>query len=405
VKISPTFHLTYCTNIHPGEHWSEVWDSLRNYTLPLKERLSPDAPFGVGLRLSNIAGKEIIQGDELAAFRNWLQEHGLYVFTFNGFPYGGFHRERVKDDVHQPDWSTEERRDYTIRLFDILAYLIPEGLEGGISTSPVSYRHWFTDQPAELENVWKKGCEHLAQVAAHLHRIKKEKGIYLHLDIEPEPDGLMENTEEVIAFYEERLLPIGGKYLQDALGISQPEAAAILMDHIQMCYDVCHFAVVYEAPEYTFRRWAEAGIKVGKVQISAALKAYFPSDLAERKPIVEVFEELNESTYLHQVVARQKDGTLRHYNDLPDALPNILDPETSEWRTHFHVPIFIDHYDLLLATRDAIEDVLANHQDICSHWEVETYTWEVLPEEIRFGLVDSIERELQWVLDELELSK
>jgi hypothetical protein len=135
------------------------------------------------------------------------------------------------------------------------------------------------------------------------------------------------------------------------------------------------------------------------------LKAYFPSDLAERKPIVEVFEELNESTYLHQVVARQKDGTLRHYNDLPDALPNILDPETSEWRTHFHVPIFIDHYDLLLATRDAIEDVLANHQDICSHWEVETYTWEVLPEEIRFGLVDSIERELQWVLDELELSK
>lgn len=35
-------HLTYCTNIHPGETWAEVENNLRQYILPLKTRLSPD---------------------------------------------------------------------------------------------------------------------------------------------------------------------------------------------------------------------------------------------------------------------------------------------------------------------------------------------------------------------------
>ncbi|PHN02262.1 metabolite traffic protein EboE [Flavilitoribacter nigricans] len=398
MKISSSSQLTYCTNIHPGEHWSDVWESLKEYTLPLKERIAPEQDFGIGLRLSNIASQEILEGDQLPAFKKWLAANGMYVFTMNAFPYGGFHRERVKDDVHTPDWSTTDRLEYTRRCFDILAYLLPEGMEGGISTSPVSYRYWFTGDPDKLAKTWEKGCIHMAEIASHLAKIKAEKGIQLHLDIEPEPDGLMENTQELIDFFQQRLIPIGGKYLQLKLGISEAEAAAMLYEHIQACYDVCHFAVVYEAPEDTFRAWAAAGIKVGKVQISAALKATFPERPEDRGPIVEAFEQLNESTYLHQVVARLRDGSHRSYNDLPDALPQILDPETAEWRTHFHVPIFIDTYDHLSATRDAIELVLNNHKDITQHWEVETYTWEVLPEEIRFGLVDSIERELRWVL-------
>ena len=398
MKVTSSSQLTYCTNIHPGEHWSDVWESLKNYTLPLKERIVPDQPFGVGLRLSNIASQEILEGDQLSEFKRWLEAHDLYVFTMNAFPYGGFHRERVKDDVHTPDWSTADRLEYTRRCFDILSYLLPEGMDGGISTSPVSYRYWFTGDPDRLAKVWEQGCIHMAEIAAHLAAIKKEKGQHLHLDIEPEPDGLMENTQELMDFFQDRLIPIGGKYLQLKLGISQEEAEAMLYAHIQACYDVCHFAVVYEAPEYTFNAWKDAGIQVGKVQISAALKASFPNGNEARKPIVEAFEQLNESTYLHQVVARRRDGSYKSYNDLPDALPEILDPDTVEWRTHFHVPIFIDTYDQLAATRDAIEVVLKDHNDITNHWEVETYTWEVLPEEIRFGLVDSIERELQWVI-------
>lgn len=402
MKVSATSQLTYCTNIHPGEHWPAVWESLQQYTLPLKERIAPDRDFGIGLRLSDTASREILENDQLPAFKEWLENNGLYVFTMNAFPFGGFHRERVKDNVHQPDWSTVERLEYTRRCFDILAYLLPAGMDGGISTSPVSYRHWFTGDPDRLAQVWEKGCHHLAEIAAHLAEIKSQKGILLHLDIEPEPDGLMENTQEVVDFYQHRLIPLGSKYLQLKLGISAGEAEAMLYEHIQVCYDVCHFAVVYEAPAHTFQTWEAAGIKVGKVQISAALKATFPESAAERGSIVEAFEQLNESTYLHQVVARRKDGSYTSYQDLPDALPHILDPDTAEWRTHFHVPIFIDTYDQLSATCDSIEKVLKDHPDITNHWEVETYTWEVLPEEIQIGLLDSIERELRWVLEEIE---
>lgn len=353
---------------------------------------------GLGLRLSHIASLEILEGNQLELFKNWLEEKNLYVFTLNGFPYGGFHRTHVKDDVHKPDWTTDERLDYTCRIFDILSYLLPEGMEGGISTSPLSYRHWYKDKPAALEEAWESGILNFAKLIIHLHKIHKEKGQLLHVDIEPEPDGLLENTEEVVDFYNNRLIPIAGTYLQKYLGVSSEEATALIYRHIQICYDVCHFAVVYEKPADTFERWKKEGIKIGKVQISAALKAEFPTIKEERKGIVEAFEGLNESTYLHQVVARKTDGSLAHYNDLPEALPRIWEPEMAEWRTHFHVPIFIDTYNELQSTRSTIEEVLAYEGYISDHWEVETYTWEVLPQEIRFDLGASIERELSWVL-------
>ena len=400
MKFAPSAHLTYCTNIHPGEHWSEVMKSLQDYTIPLKNKLCPNEPFGVGLRLSNIASEEILTDAKLEAFKDWLGHEDLYIFTMNGFPYGGFHHTKVKDRVHHPDWSTDERCQYTCRLFDILAYLIPDDMDGGISTSPISYRHWHEDSE-KLATVWEKSCTNLAKVAAHLFEKKHEQGVLLHLDIEPEPDGLLENTEEVIEFYEKRLIPIGSAYLEKSLGVSRTEATDILYEHIQICYDVCHFAVVYESPKYTFHKWAEAGIRIGKVQISAALKAAFPAIVGNRKDIVTAFEQLNESTYLHQVVASKADGSFQHFTDLPTALSNILDPETIEWRTHFHVPIFVDSYDHLSSTRSTIEEVLQDHLGVTNHWEVETYTWEVLPKSIRFGLQESIERELRWVLEKL----
>ena len=399
MKISEKKHLCYCTNIHPGEHWPEVWESLKSYTLPLKQKLSPEKPFGLGLRLSNIASLEILEGDQLALFKKWLEDEGLYVFTFNAFPYGGFHRTHVKDEVHQPDWTTQERLDYTCRIFDILSYLLPEGMEGGISTSPLSYRHWYKDDPEGLEEAWEKGILNLGEVVIHLHKIHEEKGQLMHLDIEPEPDGFLENSEEVVEFFKHRLLPIAGKYIAEKLNLDISKAEKLICQHIQICYDICHFAVVYEPPKYTFQRWQEEGIKIGKVQISAALKAEFPKGKNERTAIIQSFESLNESTYLHQVVARNKDGSFLHYNDLPEALPHVLNDETEEWRTHFHVPIFIDRYDELQSTRSDIEEVLKYEAYVSQHWEVETYTWEVLPEEIRMDLGASIERELKWVLE------
>ena len=137
------FHLSYCSNIHPGESWEATFRNLKIYIPEVRSRLKHQGPFGIGLRLSHEASLVLERPEKLEEFQTWLLQANAYVFTLNGFPYGDFHRHIVKEKVHFPDWTTLERKDYTTRLFRILVQLLPPGMEGGISTSPISYRHWF----------------------------------------------------------------------------------------------------------------------------------------------------------------------------------------------------------------------------------------------------------------------
>ena len=396
------YHLTYCTNIHPGESWEQVFESLKEYVLPIKNNLCPNDPFGIGLRLSNKASIVLLKEKNLEVFKIWLENNGLYVFTINGFPYGGFHDEVVKDKVHKPDWTKTERVDYTLRLCTILAELLPEGIDGGISTSPLSYKLWFNDNEYLLENTFEKGTSHFLQVVDAMYQIKLKTGKILHLDMEPEPDGLIENTAETVDFFNRWLIPMGIVYFDTVHSIPAKEAAEIIKTHFQICYDICHFAVAYENPGNVFEIFLKEGIKIGKIQISAALKA----DLNKgRKAISEELSLFAESTYLHQVIERDMYNNLNHYTDLPMAINSINNPDAREWRTHFHVPLFISNYGLLDSTQDEILKVLAILKDtkITNHLEIETYTWEVLPDKLKVGLQDSIEREIQWVIDQHNL--
>lgn len=397
------FHLTYCSNIHPGEHWTEVFALLKTTLPELKNKISPDQPFGVGLRLSNISSIELLENNLLTEFKTWLNKNGLYVFTMNGFSYGDFHGETVKDAVHHPDWTTSARLNYTLRLFRILAELLPEGTEGGISTSPISYKPWFKGNPQRKKTVFEEATLHMVLLVEELHKIQQESGKTMHLDIEPEPDGLLENTQEVIRFFSDWLFACGAEALTGALKIPVKEAKEIISEHIKICYDICHFALAYEAPVFVFDRLKKAGIGIGKIQISAALKV----ELLQQEKRKKIFEELlpfNESTYLHQVVERRKNQDLNHYEDLPAALQNIYNAEAMEWRIHFHVPVFIKQYNNLQSTQEEIVQVLEilKKETKTHHLEVETYTWEVLPPEIQIELVPSIQRELEWVLEHLQ---
>ncbi|MEH1999706.1 MAG: metabolite traffic protein EboE [Nostoc sp.] len=394
------FHLTYCSNIHPGESWLEVFANLEKYIPELKSRLSPTEAFGIGLRLADVAAKELLENNNLAQFQAWLSQQDLYVFTLNGFPYGGFHRQVVKDHVYAPDWSTEERVNYTLNLAKILATLLPQGLDGGISTLPLSYKPWWVKDQATFETVLKKSCLNIASVVVEMIRIREETGKILHIDLEPEPDGLIENTSEVIDFYHNWLLPIGGNYLSEKLNIEQSLAETKLLEHVRLCYDTCHFSVEYEEPQSVFARLQSAGIKIGKIQISAAIKVKIPAEIEKRSLIVERLRPFAESTYLHQVIERRSDGTLHHYPDLITALPHLEQSLAEEWRTHFHVPIFIHDYQILQSTQDDIATVLHLLQtnNACSHLEIETYTWDVLPSEMKIDLLTSIQREYEWVL-------
>ncbi|MEH2216397.1 MAG: metabolite traffic protein EboE [Nostoc sp.] len=400
ITKNSNFHLTYCTNIHPGESWLEVFANLEKYIPELKSRLSPTESFGIGLRLADIAATQLLEKNNLAQFQAWLTQHNLYVFTLNGFPYGGFHRQVVKDQVYAPDWSTQERVNYTLNLAQILAVLLPEGLDGGISTLPLSYKPWWVKDQETFETVLKKSCLNIASVVGEMIRIYEETGKILHIDLEPEPDGLIENTSEVIDFYQNWLLPIGSSYLSEELNIEKHLAETKLLEHVRVCYDTCHFSVEYEEPQSVFTRLQSAGIKIGKIQISAAIKVKIPTDVEKRSLIVERLRPFAESTYLHQVIERRSDGTLHHYPDLITALPHLEQSLAEEWRTHFHVPIFIHDYQILQSTQDDIATVLHLLQinNACSHLEIETYTWDVLPSEMKIDLLTSIQREYEWVL-------
>ena len=394
------FHLTYCTNIHPGESWKEVFTNLQQFLPPLKSKLSPDHPFGVGLRLADIASRELLTNNQLRIFQDWLKQENLYVFTLNGFPYGSFHRQIVKDKVYAPDWTKTERLDYTSRLIDILAVLLPEDLDGGISTLPLSYKPWWRGNSTGEKNAFEKSSHSLAQLTAKMIQSEQETGKTLHIDLEPEPDGLIENCDEVIRFFQHWLLPIGGEYLTQHLGMTLLEADEKIRRHIRLCYDTCHFAVEYEDPLSVIQRLRNAGISIGKMQLSAAVKVDLPSDINKRQAIADRLTPFAESTYLHQVIERYPDNSLHHYDDLVQALPHLLTTPAAEWRTHFHVPIFIQDYEGLESTQRDISAVLSELQrdPFCRHLEIETYTWDVLPAAIKVDLAASIEREYRWVL-------
>ncbi len=392
------FHLTYCTNIHPSNGWNSVLANLRRYALPLKTRFAPDVPFGIGLRLSGEESRELLEGTNLPDFKWFLDEHGLYVFTLNGFPYGPFHQQSVKAEVHAPDWRDEERVRYTLRLVEILATLLPADMDSGISTSPLSYSAWIDqDDPA----TWDLLVKNVVRVAAAMARVRQDRGKLIHLDIEPEPDGLLGTCAALTDFYETRLLPLGAPLLAEALGIPLAEAHACLLDHIRVCFDACHVAVGYEDPSQVLDRFAQVGIRVGKVQVSSAVKVLLPDDHQVRRERVTSLAAFAESTYLHQVVQRNRDGSFVHFPDLPDALPSISDPDAAEWRIHFHVPVFVERYGTFASTQDDLRSVLAllRERRFTSHLEIETYTWDVLPGALKTDLLDSIGREYAWTLD------
>lgn len=395
--IKDTYHITYCTNIHPGEDWKATFLSLKAHIPNIQKEVSGTAPFGIGLRLSNQASEELAMGNNLLDFKQWLSDTNCYVFTMNGFPYGNFHKTVVKDQVHTPDWTTKERLVYTKRLFTQLNAIIPKGISGGISTSPISYKYWFNSQEA-IPEALKIGAEQLTDIVEHLYTIEKSSGNYLHLDIEPEPDGLLENTKEFLDFYLNYLIPIGVDILSPKLNLDASEIEKLIKRYITLCYDVCHFSLAYESPEHTFEALQKEGILVGKIQVSAALKILFDADNEEA--IWKSLERFNEPTYLHQVT-EQVDGSVIVYNDLPEVLKDKK--SRKELRAHFHVPVFLETFDDLYSTQDQILSTLhylKNHP-ISTHLEVETYTWDVLPETLKVDISQSIIRELNWLKDKL----
>jgi sugar phosphate isomerase/epimerase len=380
--------LSYCTNIHPAETWPETFASLKRHLPPVKATVAPAEPFGIGLRLSADAAEGLSQPDALAAFQEWLSAERLFVFAINGFPYGAFHGTRVKEDVYQPDWRSEKRLTYSNRLADILAELLPESGFGSISTVPGTFK----PLAAGAESLM---AEMTLRHVAHLVRLHRATGKTIALALEPEPCCFLETIEESVRFFEDHLYSrAAAQHLAELTGISAADAGVVLRRHLGLCYDVCHAAVEFEDPRGSIAALHASEIPIHKLQLSAALR------LTPGPEQLEAIRAYAEGTYLHQTVTRQTNGTITRYVDLPDALAAQAATAAEEWRVHFHVPIFQADIAPLATTQDFLADILALHREnpISRHLEVETYTWDVLPVELRaLPVEEAIARELQWV--------
>ena len=395
----PPLHLGYCTNIHPGESWPEVRVNLERYLVPVRVRVAPGRPFGVGLRLSGESARELAAPAVLDELRAFLSAHDLYVFTVNGFPYGPFHGRPVKEQVYLPDWLEPERLAYTDRLADILAALLPDGLEGTISTVPGAFAPRVTGQQ-DRERIAGAMLAHVA----HLVRLRADTGKRVALALEPEPCCFLETIAETVEFFQRELLSRAAvAHLAESAGLAVADAERAIREHLGVCLDACHMAVEFEDPRGVLDALRDAGIRVVKMQVTAGLRATVdPGDSAALDALAEYADDV----YLHQVVERRADGTLERHLDLPEALAAARGrTESREWRVHFHVPVFRERYGAFEGTQGYVDELLrlVLERDVCSHFEVETYTWDVLPEEFRReGIVSAIVREMEWAAGRLE---
>ncbi|AHG93170.1 hypothetical protein J421_5635 (plasmid) [Gemmatirosa kalamazoonensis] len=396
-------HLTYCTNIHAGETWPEVRENLTRYVVPVRERFAPGRPFGVGLRLSGAAAHALSEPEAMAELRGLLRAHDLFVYTINGFPYGTFHGRPVKETVYLPDWLDDERLAYTDRLADLLAALLPEGMEGTISTVPGAFERRVAGD-ADAERMARAMLAHVA----HLVLLRVTTGRRVALALEPEPCCFLETTAQAVDFFARHLFtPEAAVTVARATGLAPADAARAIREHLGVCLDACHMAVEFEDPAAALDALDRAGVRVAKVQVSAGLRVALPGG-TDDAAVLDALDAFADDVYLHQVVERRADGTLVRHLDLPQALAAARGTDEAgprEWRIHFHVPLFRDRYGRFEGTQAYVAELLraVRQRSDCAHFEVETYTWDVLPEEYRReDIVTAVTRELGWAASRLE---
>lgn len=367
--FNSSFPLTYCTNVHPIQNLDDIYQMLDQHTVPLQRELYGEKPMGVGLWFPQGVARELEEGKNLADLAKFLEARHLFAFTLNGFPQNLFHSPSVKEKVYFPTWAEESRLEYSKSLARILAFLLPPWMEyGSISTLPL---HFKETKEISLD----REVENLLELVATLHQIKKERGKHILFCLEPEPLCALETTDEVVDFFQNHLFK-GREELAKKLNLSPPEALEVLKDHLGLCWDTCHQAVEFEDPLASLGRLKEMGLRVGKVQLSNALEVH------PLHQSLEALRKFSEERYLHQVIGRDEEGSLHRARDLPEIFEDPRWKSLEILRIHFHIPLFCRELPGLSSTLDGMYkslDFFLN-QSLPVHLEVETYTWDVLPE-------------------------
>lgn len=379
------YPLAYCTNVHAGADFASMFANLQRHAPEVKRRRTRHGPMGLGLWFTEVAVQQAAELDHLRRLRDWLDRNELIAYTANAFPQPDFHLPVVKHAVYEPTWANESRLEYTLDVFQLMDQLVPRDLEVSVSTLPLGWPR--ADWSAADRAAFMSRCAaQLHAVVRHLDALERRTGRLAYLCLEPEPGCVLERSEDVVAFFT--------GYLDGSTG-----GAETARRYLRVCHDVCHSAVMFEPQAAAVEGLAQAGIRIGKVQISSALTGDFRG--VEDRDVERMLADLKsfaEPRYLHQTSVRGQESTA-FYEDLPAALAANLDPRDTEWRVHFHVPVNLSRVSRLATTQAEIRECLGSFGGQCppKHFEIETYAWPVLPEPQRpRDLADGIAAEMNW---------
>lgn len=398
MKLSGTLgHLTYSTLVHAGDNWDQMRASVEEFVPQVKKRLGVEGKFGVSLRISGDSQKTLSESAEARSdLKKFLDDEGLYVFTINAFPFGPFKGQRVMERVYEPDWTTNQRVEYTKSIADILVEITDPDTSPSIQTAPLAFAPNVSD-----DNYIARFTTSVFEVLAHLYHLEARTGRRVKLSIEPEPACYLETTDETVAFFKERMYaPTGVAELANIAQIPLSEAEGAIKRYLGIVFDIGHQSVGFEDIPQSLKKLVNAGIPIFKLQEAAALWVESLS-----LDIVPELRRFTDTIYLSQTSLKTADGIVKYLN-LGEALDAyVANPVPTEMRTHFHVPVFLEEIGPFKTTRFAVQQALAMHrkQPLSDHLEIETYTWDVLPAELKTGdIVDYVSRELEFVMKELQ---
>jgi hypothetical protein len=320
----------------------------------------------------------------------------MYVYTVNAFPYGAFKNQAVMEAVYEPDWSTEDRVRYTMQVADVLVDLAPASVAPSIQSAPLAFRSKITTE-ADVRRLTRN----LLRVVAHLIDIESRTGRRIALALEPEPFCFLETTEETVRYFQDWVW--SGEGTRELARLTRRPASdvvGLVRRHLGVVFDVCHQAVQFEDIPASLRLLLDSGVPIFKLQAAAALRV--PDVTADA---VRALAAFTDTIYLSQTT-QSLDGHLVRRLNLSDAISAWrTDPSRGgEWRTHFHVPVFLDDLGEFGTTRSDIEQALAVHAEtpLSDHLEIETYTWDVLPARLKTGdITEYVTRELEWTRERL----
>ena len=389
-------HLSYSTLVHLGDTWEEMNASLREFVPKVKQRVSPNDPFAVSLRMSASTAKTLTNSpEERNALKEFLAKEGLYVYTVNAFPFGPFKGEIVMERVYEPDWTTDDRVDYTNSVADILAEITPASVDPSIQTAPLAFKPNVSG--GEYVDTFTRN---VFRVIAHLIDLEKRTGRRVKLAIEPEPACYLETTDETVAWFKKHVYSASAvAELADLANIPLSEAEGAVRRYLGIVFDIGHQSVGFENITESLTKIVQAGIPIFKLQEAASL---WVEELTNYK--LEALRRFTDTIYLSQTSLKQ-DGVITKFLNLGDALDAFeKNPVRSEMRTHFHVPVFLEELGPFRTTRFGVQEALKMHRamPLSDHLEIETYTWDVLPPELKTGdIIDYVTREIEYVRNEL----